>query len=76
MGSNPITHPIFLLGCSQVVRHETLTLAFRRSESCHGDSYEFFSLIIHQICEDKMNSFFNKTVIYYIIFSLSAYLNS
>ena len=39
MGSNPITHPIFLLGCSQVVRHETLTLAFRRSESCHPSQF-------------------------------------
>ena len=29
MGSSPITHPILIkpLGCSQVVRHETLTLA-------------------------------------------------
>lgn len=28
-------YPPHLVGCSQVVRHQTLTLAFRRFESCH-----------------------------------------
>ena len=44
VGSNPTTHPtkkkdfhkksfFFILGCSQVVRHHTLTVAFRWFES-------------------------------------------
>ena len=31
-----------ILGCSQAVRHQTLTLAFRRSESCHPNQKSSF----------------------------------
>ena len=51
VSSSLTTHPILIiliypLGCSQAVRHKTLTLAFRRFESCHPSQiFNFFKKI-------------------------------
>ena len=45
VSSSLTTHPILIyllhimLGCSQVVRQQTLTLSFRRFKSCHPSQY-------------------------------------
>ena len=60
VGSNPTTHPtkkkdfhkksfFFILGCSQVVRHHTLTVAFRWFESIQPN-------------QDKLTNFAEKFV--------------
>ena len=69
MGSSPIIHPTYVLGCSQAVRHQTLTLAFRWFESSQP-SHKFIYVLKMWIWLDKLFLSFHKR------FSLSFVLSA